>query len=136
MPSVGPMNAGFKQTAAAYLSIVSSVNVANFLTYTPGTGSGGGFLPGSFASYPTLPLGSLATPVDLSTALKAGNTLKDMGRTVVSSSRVFRKVQVMAPAGTGVPAINGSVPNAPDYLTAYLEVAGENGQAVNALARF
>lgn len=133
MPSVGPLAAGYRQNANAYLTIVSSINFNNYLTYTGGAGSGGAFNAGSFSSYPVTTLGN---SVDMSTgALRAGNTLRDMGRTVISSSRVFRKVQVMALAANP-PVSGGSVAGiASDYLVGYLEVAGDGGQTVNALAR-
>ena len=129
MPSIGP---GFKQNATSYFTVISSIGLQNYLTYTPGTGSGGATTAGSFAPYNTA---SLGTTFDLSTAVKAGNSFKDMGKTVVSSSRVFRKVQAM----TGVVnagALGTAVPNVPDYLVGYLELASDAGQAPNALARF
>ena len=135
MPSVGPMLSGFSQTPSAYLAIVSDIAFANFLTYTPGTGSGGAGVPGSFASYNVV---SLGTTVNLSTAqLKAGNALKDMGKTVVSSGRVFRKVQVMAASGNpGVSGGSVSAGTGDNFLTGYLEVASDAGDTPNSLARF
>jgi len=133
MPSVGPLASGFSQSPSAYLAIVSSLSFTNFLTYTPGTGSGGAVLPGSFASYNVL-----GSTVNLSTSqLQAGRMLKDMGKTVISSGRVFRKVQVMAAAGNPGVA-GGSVPSGTgdNFLSGYLEVASDGGNTVNALARF
>lgn len=137
MPSVGPLASGFSQSASAYLTIVSDLTFTRFLTYTPGTGSGGAALPGSFAPYNVVSLGNT---VNLSTSqLKAGNMLKDMGKTVVSTGRVFRKVQVMAPAAD--PGLSGGSlgPNnwtGANFITGYLEVASDAGETPNALARF
>ena len=135
MPSVGPLASGFSQSASAYLTIVSDLTFTRFLTYTPGTGSGGAALPGSFAPYNVVSLGNT---VNLSTSqLKAGNMLKDMGKTVVSTGRVFRKVQVMAAAGN--PGISGgsvSAGTGDNFLTGYLEVASDAGDTPNSLARF
>lgn len=130
MPSVGPLASGFSQCPSAYLAIVSTLNVANFLTYTAGTGSGGAALPGSFAAYNND--GNV-----LNGQLNAGGMLKDMGKTVISSGRVFRKVQVMATAAaTGLPG--GSVPAGTglNFVSGYLEVASDAGDTPNALARF
>lgn len=130
MPSVGPLASGFSQCPSAYLAIVSSLNIANFLTYTPGTGSGGATLPGSFAAYDN-------TGAVLTGQLAAGNMLKDMGKTVISSGRVFRKVQVMARAAD--PGVGGgSVPTGTgvNFVAGYLEVASDAGDTPNALARF
>jgi hypothetical protein len=120
---------GFKQNNPTFLRVVNTIPVANFLTYTPGTGSGGAFLPGSFATF-------AYGATDVSTNLQVGNSVKDMGRTVISSGRVFRKVQVMKNTTAGlVGAIGGSVFDAtPSFGTGYLEVAGDAGDTVNCLA--
>ncbi len=65
--------------------------------------------------------------------------LKDMGKTVVSSNRQFRKVQLVAPAGQanstfGVGGDAGGAAN--DYLTAYIELATEGSGAPAKVARF
>lgn len=127
MSSVGPVAAGFKQNNAAYLRIVSTIPVANFLTYTAGTGSGGAFLPGSFAT------AADDSTFDVSTNLRAGNSVKDMGKTVVSSGRVFRKVQLMNNIGNVVGLPGASVAGA-RFATGYLEVAGDAGDTANCLA--
>ena len=125
MSSVGPIAAGFKQDRA-YLRVVANVTPANFLTYTPGTGSGGAFLPGSFASF------SWGSEGALSTNLLAGNSLKDMGKTVISSARVFRKVQLMGAAAN--PGVSGGSVIGPSFGVGYLEVASDAGDTANCLA--
>jgi hypothetical protein len=51
---------------------------------------------------------------------------KDMGKTLVSSSRVFRKVQLLAgPATTEGVAGGAAAPTA--YLTGYIELPGTHG---------
>ena len=121
---------GFKQNNSAYLRVVSTIPAANFLTYTPGTGSGGAFLPGSFATF------AYGSVTDVSTNLQAGNSLKDMGRTVISSGRVFRKVQVMKNTTAAlVGAIGGSVfDSTASFGTGYVEVAGDAGDVNYGLA--
>jgi hypothetical protein len=63
----------------------------------------------------------------------AGAVLKDMGKTLVSSGRVFRKVQVVANT-TGAPVPNdvtggvGGVDVAPTaYITGFIELPGQHG---------
>ena len=121
---------GFKQNNSAYLRVVSTVPPAAFLTYTAGTGSGGAYLPGSFATF------AYGATIDVSTNLQAGNSVKDMGRTVISSGRVFRKVQVMKNTTAGlVGAIGGSVfDTTASFGTGYLEVAGDAGDVAYGLA--
>jgi len=117
---------GFKQNNSAYLRIVSTIPVANFLTYTAGTGSGGAYLPGSFAAV------AADSTFDVSTNLQVGNSVKDMGKTVISSARVFRKVQLMAPAAN--PGVSGGSVAGARFAVGYLEVASDAGDTANCLA--
>ena len=62
----------------------------------------------------------------------AGNAVfKDMGKTLVSSSRVFRKVQLVVSTGFVVGGGSsgvGGVDTAPfNYLTGYIELPGQHG---------
>lgn len=55
---------------------------------------------------------------------------RDMGANIVSSGRVFRKVQLVAPRGAGVTTggVGGPAPgNSSDYLSAYIELPGLQG---------
>lgn len=77
----------------------------------------------------------------------AGGTLRDHGVTLVSSGRVFRKVQVMAPTGpsylAGTDGVAGNVSASgltPSYLTGFIELPGTGGYSsgtgsVTAVAR-
>jgi hypothetical protein len=60
-----------------------------------------------------------------------GGLLKDMGKTIVSSSRTFRKVQLVVPgAGAGSTfGVAGDVTTSADYLTGYIEMGFEGGIA-------
>jgi hypothetical protein len=73
--------------------------------------------------------------------------LKDMGKTVVSSTRVFRKVQLVVPSSFGAVNFNvnstfgvggasGSTPPQSDYYTAYIELASEGGGNPTPVALF
>ena len=55
---------------------------------------------------------------------------RDMGANIVSSGRVFRKVQLVAPRSAGVSTggVGGPAPgNSSDYLSAYIELPGLQG---------
>ena len=127
MPSVGPLAAGFKQVpAGGYLTVVSSINVANVYSGLPKNGSGGAFTLGAPTAYPWA--AGLAT-ANFSSLLTAGRVLKDMGTVAVSSSRVFRKFKAVGPAtangGGDAPSANN------DFGTFYLETVGDGGDVPN-----
>ena len=116
---------GFNQTGGAYYLIVASVG-SQTNTYTPGTGSGGATTAGSF---------SLVTSnADLNAVFDAGKLLKDMGKTVVSSGRTFRKFQpvVATVAGAASFGVSGA---APAYFSTYLEIGREGQNGTTALPR-
>ena len=122
---------GFKQTGYdhAFFMPLSSLQGAIY-TYTGNSGNGGSVTKGSFApaawatsltryGYAAGTTGSGNTYLSSINGVGAG-MLKDMGTTVVSSSRTFRKVQLVAPA-VGVAGVAGTTP-AEDYLTGYIEL--------------
>lgn len=133
MPSVGPLFAGFKQVpAGGYVTIVSTLNCTNLYS-KPVTASSGG--SATIASPVAVPL---ATIGPVSTLLRAGNVLKDMGSVAVSSSRVFRKFKAVGLASSGA---GGDFTTADDkFATFYLEVTGDGGDVPDVnksiLARF
>ena len=68
----------------------------------------------------------------LSTSLTTSGSafFRDMGANIVSSGRVFRKVQLVAPRNAGVSTggVGGAAPgNSSDYLSAYIELPGLAG---------
>lgn len=65
--------------------------------------------------------------------------LKDLGKTYISASRAFRKVQLVwfgtgAPSTFGVNGTSGTVPDA-DYLTGYIELGWEGNGTPAPVAR-
>lgn len=73
----------------------------------------------------------------VSTIASAGALLRDIGKSVVSSNRYFRKVQLVVRNGGAAPnagastfgvagTATGLVPNS-DYLTGYIELGLEGG---------
>ena len=142
--------AGFNQSAGGYLvGTTSAVILSSLQVYTPGSGSGGATQVGSFSSMVyTVNAGgvngplqqhcgviSYAAPVAPATVglpdKDNGALLKDMGKTIVSTGRVFRKFQAVVPTGAGFPSSFGVTGEAGSstqagYLTGYLEVPGGN----------
>ena len=102
--------------------------------YTPGSGAGGSYLPGSFDAGNLCWRATAAQKVLLSSisSVGAGGLLKDMGKTVVSSTRTFRKVQLVAAgnAATNYAAVNGDYNSTSAYLTGYIELATGNQLSV------
>lgn len=61
----------------------------------------------------------------------AGAVLKDMGKTLVSSGRMFRKIQVVANTGadlvTGTAGVGGVDVAPTAYITGFIELPGQHG---------
>jgi hypothetical protein len=95
--------------------------------YSGGAGAGGSFLPGNFTLATWV-----ATNARVSTiaAVGAGGLLRDMGKTVVSSNRTFRKVQLIAPSLAG--GVAGVDTTSGPYLTGYIELGVGNQYATDA----
>jgi len=101
-------------------------NVANkILGYTPGSGAGGSYLNGSFATAAWAANGTAASPyASTISTIGAGGVLRDLGKTVLSSGRVFRKIQLLVPTVSTF-GVGGQAPGATanaDYLTGYIEL--------------
>ena len=90
---------GFSQSGGGYYIILSSI-VGQFMTYENA----------SFIPY--------AGPENLS-LLATNGIIKDMGKTIVSSTRTFRKYQAVGPTSLRT---DGVVGNENFYLTGYLEI--------------
>ena len=125
MSSVGPLGRGLKQSPGGFFIPVGNV-ADKVLQYTTVGGAGGSFLPGSFSAATWATGGS--TPSKFTSSIStvaAGGILRDMGKTVVSSGRTFRKVQLMtntvSTGGVNGPAGVSTNPNV-DYLTGYIEL--------------
>jgi hypothetical protein len=127
--------AGFNQSGGAYyVATGAAVLVSTLNVYTPGSGSGGATLAGSFLPFSTT--GALGSDTLKARALvaigKAGSMVKDMGKTIVSTGRVFRKFQAVVPTGAGFPSSFGVTGEAGSstqagYLTGYIEVPNMAG---------
>jgi hypothetical protein len=129
--------AGFNQSGGAYFMTLAALETVagtagpfvNTLV-TAGSNSGGAF------SNPTLStvtmsniIGAGTTAANAAGFVAASKLLKDMGRTVVSAGRTFRKfapVVPTLPSSFGVVGQAGATPNA-GFGAFYLEVGRETG---------
>jgi hypothetical protein len=124
-----PLKAGFNQSGGAYFMTLANLeNVAGTAVYvnrltSAGSNSGGAFVGPTLERATMLQI--LGAPYIDSTAapiVNANTVLKDMGKTVVSSGRVFRKfAPVVRTASNGVVGQGAVAPNA-GYGSFYLEV--------------
>lgn len=125
MSSVGPVRAGFKQSAGGFFVPLGNVASA-VLAFTAAGGAGGSYQVGSFATAAWAQGGTAPSKFTSTiSSIAAGGLLRDMGKSVVSAGRVFRKVQLMtSTVSTG--GVNGpaGVTTNPvvDYLTGYIEL--------------
>ena len=141
-----PAKAGFNQSGGGYFMCVlpletNSLSLGgyiNTISVAP-TGSGGATVPPSLALVSMSSILGIATTGG-STLVATGKLLKDMGRTVVSAGRTFRK---FAPVVQGIGAVAntssfgiigtaGTTTNT-GYGSFYLEV-GRDGQAASQAA--
>jgi hypothetical protein len=117
MPASGVQ--GFKQTKGYFVAVGALPSTQQFIWTTRGTGSGGSYLPGSMT-----PGGN--TPAPSTGVIAAGSLLKDMGKTVVSSTHTYRKVQRVitnGPSLTATVACDG----APFYIELDTYQSQQNG---------
>ena len=145
-----PARAGFNQSGGAYFVCLSALansdgttttnNFVNTIT-NASSNSGGAFTNATFApALMSAVIGSGTTAAHAAGFVQTGNLLKDMGRTVVSSGRTFRKFAPVVPTGAvsslGVVGASGTSPNA-GYGSFYLEVGREGVGATPApIARY
>ena len=139
---------GFEQSGGGYFYIVDAALPAKLLTYgvTAPAGSGGAWTVGSFTQTADTG-GSAALPGHTSTFFAAGRIVRDMGKTLVSAGRTFRKIKGMSPNTDLVQGVNNSdngvsagVASGVDagYLTFYVETSreGDGIAAPAGLVRF
>ena len=134
MPSVGPMTAGLRNGTNSYLTVFSTIGTGSFFQYTAPAGSGGSFGPLTSASMVAFPFADVKNQTggqaDVTSTLRPGAILRDMGKSVTTNSNAstFRKVQLLVSSGTllSYPATSG-VQGAPtSYLTGYILMPSDN----------
>ena len=125
---------GYNQSSGHYV-IVADLTATQIYDVPTASGSGGA------TTFPA-PVAETATTLQwaagLSSVTKAGNIIKDMGKTYISSQRTFRKFQVVSNATGGAASfgVTGQVPGATTnattgYFTFYLETSREAQDTVN-----
>jgi hypothetical protein len=131
----GATSGGFNQSGGGYYLITTAITPANVLSYTAGSGSGGATSAGSLAAYAGGEAQNWST-----NCFGANKLIKDMGKTVVSAGRAFRKFQAVVAASQSTGGVTGLATTAPGYLTAYLEVTAPNGGGsggvINTMVRY
>jgi hypothetical protein len=112
---------GYKQSGG-YFTIIRDMNTTVALAGANPTALSANF---GTDSAPLFSTNSLSISSIASTLLNTGNVLKDMGKTLVSSGRIFRKVQLVQASLGGVGGVTQSGPGVgpnPDYFTGYVEL--------------
>ena len=121
--------------AGYFITLGSLIGYINARTEPSPAGANTGVNGGTFSTAQWAFWGAGGT----STINASGKLLKDMGRTVVSSTRVFRKVQVVVPGNQlssfGVSGPAGTTPNS-DYFTGYIELGFDGSGTPAPVARF
>lgn len=132
---------GFKQTNALYVPVGNCADKVLQLTPAATPGSGGSYVVGAFTPAVWAANGSAPSKqTSTISTVGAGGVFRDMGKTVVSAGRTFRKVQLLvnvaatvSTGGVAGPAA-GAAANV-DFLTGYIELNGSpnygNGGAAN-----
>lgn len=105
---------------------------------TAGTGAGGSYVGPVFSTASWAAVGGASGPF-LSTisSIAQGGLLRDMGRTIVSANRTFRKVQLLTSTVT-LGGVAGTTPTNPveDFLTGYIEMGFGSGGTPAPVAAF
>ena len=109
---------GLKQTKGYFVTVAV---LPSTLQYSAPTVSGAG------GSYQVGPLAAQTTGTT-SLNIAAGQYLKDMGKTVVSSTRTFRKVQLLMANGPVLTA-TGAASGAPFYIELVNSQSAQAGAA-------
>ena len=118
-------------------------NAGYYITVATGVAAGTIYANQGTDELPTLSNPIMASTLSTSgvytTVNAAGAVLKDMGKTLVSSGRVFRKVQVVANTGSLVNVVNrdtsgvgGVADTTTAYITGYIELPGQHGSGGSA----
>ena len=118
---------GQKQTNGYFVPLADCRTAV--LNYTEGSGAGGSFLPGSFSSAATTLDSVYLSSIS---SLGAGGLLRDMGKTVVSSNRTFRKVQIVGPSLAGG-VVGSATTGGQGFESCYIELATGNQWATAAV---
>ena len=126
---------------AGYFIPVASLAGFIFARTEPSpAGANTGVNGGTFSTAQWAYVGAVNARALSSIPTAGGCLLKDMGRTVVSSSRTFRKIQLVVRdplnlSTSGVGGQAGTTPNS-DYFTGYIELGFDGTGTPAPVARF
>ena len=121
-----------KQSSDQYYINIGSLALKVYNRTSEGT-SNTGLVGGSFSTATWALSGGAVT----SSMLTPGNIiLKDLGRTVVSSLRTFRKIQVVLPASPSTFGVGGLQRTGEEYLTGYIEMGFEGNGTPAPVAKY
>ena len=134
---------GFNTSGGAYyivtrdLETLVGTGVFVHSLVNAGSNSGGAWVAPTLAAVAmSAVVGTGITPANAAALVKAGALLKDMGKTVVSAGRVFRKfAPVVSGASAGVVGAPAAAPNT-GYAAFYLEVGREGSGAPAPIAKY
>ena len=121
----------FKQSHGYFIPLADCRSA--ILNYSGAGGAGGSFLPGNFVAATWNDTDLNSRYLSTLSSMNAGGILRDMGKTVVSSNRTFRKVQLVAPSLAA--GVVGSAATSGDYLTGYIELGWEGAGTPAPVAR-
>jgi hypothetical protein len=121
---------GYNQTGGAYYMILSGLASNAVYQYSGGSGSGGAYLPGAFTAT------GATFDATWSNVYEAGKLLKDMGKTVVSAGRTFRKFQPVVAPSSGTGSTSFGVAGYEGYLELGREGSNPNPDTLPRIARF
>jgi hypothetical protein len=115
-------------------------DIGYFVTLANMVGKVYAYAPTSAAVFSTASWAATGAGNSLSSISTIGCILKDMGKTVVSSSRTFRKVQAVIPA-SAAPSTFGvggrsATAAGEDYFTGYIELGFEGQGSPAPVAHF
>jgi hypothetical protein len=91
---------------ATFVSLGNPAGLTNILAFTPNSDASrvGSFAPVTIAANAAAETASALTLTSLGNISTAGALLRDMGKTVISSGRTFRKVQYVKPGSSDTSA--------------------------------
>lgn len=125
------LQTSIKQVGAATAYYIPLADIrASILAYNGAT-----FSPATWANAPLTGASSFSSLVQSAGA----GLLKDMGKTVVSSTRTFRKIQLVVPnagANSTFGVAGGITETGAQYLTGYIEMGFEGSAPATKVAKY
>jgi hypothetical protein len=99
---------GYEQSGGGYFYVVDTVLATKLLVWGTSNlpaGSGGAWTVGSFTAAQSV---TNALPGQTSSLFSQGRVVRDMGKSLVSAGRTFRKIKGMVPNASGTAGVNAT----------------------------